>query len=107
MTVRPLAALALAAFTTTALGLAFAQSPAPAAPAPAALSDALPVPPAPAPKVSKAWVLMDFATGQVLAGENYDERVEPASGVTRPRRQVTGSRAGPLAPGRGRGRRAG
>jgi serine-type D-Ala-D-Ala carboxypeptidase (penicillin-binding protein 5/6) len=79
MTVRPLAALALVAFTTTTLGLAFAQSPAPAAPAPAALSDALPVPPAPAPKVSKAWVLMDFATGQVLAGENYDERVEPAS----------------------------
>jgi serine-type D-Ala-D-Ala carboxypeptidase (penicillin-binding protein 5/6) len=79
MTVRPLAALALVAFTTTTLGLAFAQSPAPAAPAPAALSDALPVPPAPAPKVSKAWILMDFATGQVLAGENYDERVEPAS----------------------------
>ncbi|HWI23534.1 MAG TPA: D-alanyl-D-alanine carboxypeptidase family protein, partial [Lysobacter sp.] len=79
MTVRPLAALALVAFTTTTLGLAFAQSPAPTAPAPAALSDALPVPPAPAPKVSKAWVLMDFATGQVLAGENYDERVEPAS----------------------------
>ena len=26
-----------------------------------------------------AWVLMDFATGQVLAGENYDQRVEPAS----------------------------
>jgi serine-type D-Ala-D-Ala carboxypeptidase (penicillin-binding protein 5/6) len=79
MTVRPLAALALAAFTTATLGFAFAQSPAPAAPAPAALSDALPVPPAPAPKVSKAWVLMDYATGQVLAGENYDERVEPAS----------------------------
>jgi serine-type D-Ala-D-Ala carboxypeptidase (penicillin-binding protein 5/6) len=79
MTVRPLAALALAAFTTATLGFAFAQSPAPAKPAPAALSDALPVPPAPAPKVSKAWVLMDYATGQVLAGENYDERVEPAS----------------------------
>src|SRR5690606_15837279 len=26
-----------------------------------------------------AWVLMDHATGQVLAGENIDERVEPAS----------------------------
>lgn len=73
-----LAALALAAFATSALGLAFAQAPAPA-PRPAALSDSLPVPPAPAPKVSKAWILMDYATGQVLAGEHYDERVDPAS----------------------------
>ncbi|WP_374249702.1 D-alanyl-D-alanine carboxypeptidase family protein [Thermomonas sp.] len=58
-------------------GLAVAQSPVPARPA--ALSDNLPVPDAPAPKVSKAWVVMDYATGQVLAGENVDTPVEPAS----------------------------
>ena len=45
-------------------GLAIAQAPAPARPA--ALSDNLPVPDAPAPKVSKAWLVMDYATGQVL-----------------------------------------
>ncbi|WP_062357298.1 D-alanyl-D-alanine carboxypeptidase family protein [Pseudoxanthomonas mexicana] len=45
---------ALAALATTAMGLAIAQTPA-------------------------AWVLMDYITGQVLAGENYNERVEPAS----------------------------
>ena len=61
-------------------GLAFAQAPAPApAPKPAALSDNLPIPDAPAPATSKAWILMDYATGQVLAGENYDTPVEPAS----------------------------
>ncbi|MEO5962798.1 MAG: D-alanyl-D-alanine carboxypeptidase family protein [Thermomonas sp.] len=61
-------------------GLAFAQTPAPApGPKPAALSDNLPIPDAPAPATSKAWILMDYATGQVLAGENYDTPVEPAS----------------------------
>jgi len=77
---RPFAAVAVAAVATSVLGFAFAQQPqpAPAAPAPAALSDELPVPPP--PKITaKAWLLMDFATGQVLAGENEDERVEPAS----------------------------
>ena len=73
----------LAALTTAAFGLAFAQgpqpSPQPAGPKPAALSDALPVPPAPAPKSAAAWILIDYATGQVLAGENYDTRREPAS----------------------------
>jgi len=65
---------------TFLVGAALAQSPPQPAPtAPAALSDALPIPPAPAPKTSAAWVLMDFATGQVLAGENYDKRHEPAS----------------------------
>jgi D-alanyl-D-alanine carboxypeptidase (penicillin-binding protein 5/6) len=74
--------LLLAALATAAVGLAVAQTPTPSAPrpaAPAALSDALPIPPAPAPKVSKAWILMDHATGQVLAGENIDLPVEPAS----------------------------
>ncbi len=75
----------LAACSTAALGLALAQTPAPSpqptpapAAAPAALSDALPVPDAPE-IVGTAWLLMDYATGQVLAGENVDERVEPAS----------------------------
>jgi D-alanyl-D-alanine carboxypeptidase (penicillin-binding protein 5/6) len=81
MKFRPIAAVALAAVTTSVLGLALAQTPAPQSAAPAAsaaLSDALPVPPP--PKIQgKAWVLMDFATGQVIAGENQDERVEPAS----------------------------
>jgi len=61
-------------------GLAFAQTPAPApVPRPAALSDNLPIPDAPAPATSKAWIVMDYATGQVLAGENYDTPLEPAS----------------------------
>ncbi|HET9023314.1 MAG TPA: D-alanyl-D-alanine carboxypeptidase family protein, partial [Burkholderiaceae bacterium] len=58
--------------------LAQTPAPAPAAPAPAALSDALPVPPPPQIQ-GKAWVLMDYATGQVIAGDNENERVEPAS----------------------------
>ncbi|HEY4531022.1 MAG TPA: D-alanyl-D-alanine carboxypeptidase family protein [Luteimonas sp.] len=72
----------LAAVSAATLGLAFAQDPAPtptpaAAPA-AALSDQLPIPDAPE-VAGTAWLLMDYATGQVLAGENVDERVEPAS----------------------------
>ncbi|MEN1941418.1 D-alanyl-D-alanine carboxypeptidase family protein [Luteimonas sp. MJ246] len=71
----------LAAVSVATLGLAFAQDPAPTAPtpaAPAALSEELPVPDAPA-ITGTAWALMDFATGQILAGDNVDERVEPAS----------------------------
>ena len=61
-------------------GLAIAQVPTPApVPKPAALSDNLPIPDAPAPAVSKSWLLMDHATGQVLAGENIDTPVDPAS----------------------------
>ena len=67
----------VSAALATGPGLAIAQAPAPARPA--ALSDNLPVPDAPAPKVSKAWLVMDYATGQVLAGENVDTPVEPAS----------------------------
>ncbi len=59
--------------------LATAQAPAPAPARPAALSDNLPIPDAPAPATSKAWLVMDYATGQVLAGENIDTPVEPAS----------------------------
>jgi D-alanyl-D-alanine carboxypeptidase (penicillin-binding protein 5/6) len=70
----------LAIFSTAALGFAFAQTPAPTPKptAPAALSDALPVPDAPQ-IVGEAWLLMDAATGQILAGKNVDARVEPAS----------------------------
>lgn len=78
--------LLAAVLAASTVGLAFAQAPstpAPATPATpaasAALSDDLPVPPAPAPATSKAWVLMDFATGQVLAGDNVDMPVDPAS----------------------------
>jgi D-alanyl-D-alanine carboxypeptidase (penicillin-binding protein 5/6) len=74
-----LAGVALAALSTLVVGLALAQSPQPLPkPATPALSDALPVPPPPK-VVGETWVLMDYATGQVLAGENVDKRVEPAS----------------------------
>ena len=76
----PAAVLAASLLATTALGFAVAQAPRPTPAAPAAaLSDDLPVPPAPAPATSKAWLVMDYATGQVLAGENVDTQVEPAS----------------------------
>jgi D-alanyl-D-alanine carboxypeptidase (penicillin-binding protein 5/6) len=69
----------LALISTAVLGAALAQTPAPAPkPAAPALSDALPVPDAPQ-IVGEAWLLMDAATGQVLAGKNADARVEPAS----------------------------
>ena len=72
------------ALLTAAFGIASAQQvAAPAAPmatAPAAITNGqLPIPAAPAPKSSKAWVVMDYATGQVLAGENIDTVLEPAS----------------------------
>ncbi len=72
-------ALAFAALTTFAVGFAVAQTPAPqpAAAQPPA-SDSLPVPPPPA-ITGTAWVLMDAASGNILAGENYDQRLEPAS----------------------------
>lgn len=35
--------------------------------------------PKPPPVAAKAWVLLDFYTGQVIAGENMHERMEPAS----------------------------
>ncbi len=61
----------------------FAQPQPAAAPstaaAPAALSDNLPIPDAPAPKTSKAWLVMDYETGQILAGENVDVQLNPAS----------------------------
>jgi len=73
-------AAALAGVSTFVVGLAFAQAPA-APPKPAELrpaSDSLPVPPPPA-IVGTAWILMDAASGNVLAGENVDQQVAPAS----------------------------
>ncbi|MET0548068.1 MAG: D-alanyl-D-alanine carboxypeptidase family protein [Xanthomonas sp.] len=73
---------AVAAVATFAVGLVSAQTPGPV-PAPPAAAAAAPaavaIPPAPKPAVSKSWVLMDYATGQVLAGENEHMRVAPAS----------------------------
>jgi D-alanyl-D-alanine carboxypeptidase (penicillin-binding protein 5/6) len=66
----------LAAFSAALVAVAAAQTPTPQpGPAPAAM----PVPPAPVPTGAKAWLLMDFETGQILAGENIDLRMEPAS----------------------------
>ncbi|WP_206860234.1 D-alanyl-D-alanine carboxypeptidase family protein [Lysobacter changpingensis] len=73
-------AAVLAAATTLVAGLALAQTtptPTPRTQLPAA-SESLPVPPPPK-IVGTAWVLMDAASGNVLAGENYDQRLEPAS----------------------------
>ena len=82
MTARPASflhrTLALGAVAACTFGLAFAQSPAPQAADTAPLSSALPVPPAPKP-VGTAWLLMDAASGNILAGENIDTPLEPAS----------------------------
>ena len=72
---RILAATLSAALVTVAA----AQNPTlpqPGQPAPVA---AMPVPPAPVPSGAKAWLLMDYDTGQVLAGETIHARNEPAS----------------------------
>lgn len=73
-----LAAVALLA--TSAIGLVFAQTPAALAPSPAASQPPpVAIPPAPAPASAKAWIVMDYASGQVLAGENIHARLAPAS----------------------------
>ena len=75
--------LMLAALSAALVTVAAAQTPTPTptlsprpdVPAPAAM----PVPPPPVPTGAKAWLLMDYDTGQILAGENIDARMEPAS----------------------------
>lgn len=67
------------ALATAFIGLAVAQTPNTPPPPAAVASGDLPIPPAPAPKVSKAWILMDYTSGEVLAGENIDVQMEPAS----------------------------
>jgi D-alanyl-D-alanine carboxypeptidase (penicillin-binding protein 5/6) len=77
--------LRLSQFLFAAAGAAFVAIAAAQAPGlpqpgqPAAATAAMPVPPAPVPTGAKAWLLMDFDTGQILAGQNIDERMEPAS----------------------------
>lgn len=71
-----LAATAVVALSVSAIGFAVAQDPQPApAPAPAPELDT----PPPPSITGTAWVLMDYETGQILAGENYEEQLEPAS----------------------------
>lgn len=83
--IRPL----FAACASLMLANAFAQSPAPKpaptpaatptpAAAPTATAPSVVVPPAPRP-LGKAWILMDYTSGDVLAGENIDQPLEPAS----------------------------
>ena len=71
----------LAALGATLMAAAAAQTPTPNVPTPAPVPApaVLPTPPPPVPVGAKAWLLMDYDTGQILAGENIDERVEPAS----------------------------
>ncbi|WP_017463934.1 D-alanyl-D-alanine carboxypeptidase family protein [Dyella ginsengisoli] len=71
----------LVSFAAAALvaGSAIAQQvPPPPSPVPRPAAPEVPVPPPPDVD-GKAWVLMDYATGQILASKNADERVEPAS----------------------------
>ncbi len=60
------------------VAVAFAQS----APVPNATPSASPsvqIPAAPAPVGAASWLVMDFSNGQVLASQNPDVRMEPAS----------------------------
>jgi len=73
---------AVALLAGLTLGLAFAQTPAPLpvpAPVSAATQASTAPPAAPAPSTASAWVLMDYASGQVLAGENIHQPLPPAS----------------------------
>jgi D-alanyl-D-alanine carboxypeptidase (penicillin-binding protein 5/6) len=73
----PLALLRGAGLRSAALGAAFVATCGLSLPA-AAQPGALPVPVPPAIN-ARAYVLIDFATGQVLASQAADERFEPAS----------------------------
>ena len=69
-----------AASCAAVVAVAAAQTPTPTLPQPGQPAPvAMPVPPAPVPTGAKAWLLMDYDTGQVLAGENIHARMEPAS----------------------------
>ncbi len=72
---RTLSVLATAALVA---GTAMAQQPAAQPSVPRPVVPEAPVPPPPDVD-AKSWVLMDYATGQILASKNPDERVEPAS----------------------------
>ncbi|HJR11066.1 MAG TPA: D-alanyl-D-alanine carboxypeptidase family protein [Rhodanobacteraceae bacterium] len=77
-TLRSLILVSLVAFT----GVPFAQTALPPKPStppkPVPTVPQTPIPPAPQPN-AQAWVLMDYANGQVLASSNMDARRAPAS----------------------------
>jgi D-alanyl-D-alanine carboxypeptidase (penicillin-binding protein 5/6) len=57
-----------------------APQPHPAMPTPSAPAANADVPTPPPPTTpGKAWILLDYETGQVIAGNNEDARIEPAS----------------------------
>ncbi|MFC5526743.1 D-alanyl-D-alanine carboxypeptidase family protein [Rhodanobacter ginsengisoli] len=60
------------------VGVAVAQTPPRPSPVPRPTVPEAPVPPPPDVD-GKSWVLMDYATGQILASKDPDLRVEPAS----------------------------
>ena len=60
------------------VGVAVAQTPPHPSPVPRPTVPDAPVPPPPDVD-GKSWVLMDYATGQILASKEPDMRVEPAS----------------------------
>ena len=66
------------AAVTLLIGAAVAQTPPRPSPVPRPTVPDAPVPPPPDVD-GKAWVLMDYATGQILASKDPDLRVEPAS----------------------------
>lgn len=71
-----------AAVATMAAGLVFAQNPMPTPTlnaSPAAAPAQVQIPAAPVPSTATAWLVMDQATGQVLAGENVHAPLPPAS----------------------------
>lgn len=66
----------MASAALCAVAIAFAQT----APVPNATPAAtVQIPPAPVPTGAGSWLVMDFSNGQVLASQNPDLRVEPAS----------------------------
>ncbi len=70
--------VALAALLATTTGFVQAQTPQPT-PRPVTPA-AAPAPTPPPPSLAAtAWVLMDYATGQILVEGNLDQRVDPAS----------------------------
>ena len=76
------AVVGVALMVAQAQGVAFAQSSSAqlTLPVPAeSKSIASVVPPPPVPMPAKAWIVMDYATKQVLAGENIHEQLAPAS----------------------------
>ncbi|HWU77973.1 MAG TPA: D-alanyl-D-alanine carboxypeptidase family protein [Rhodanobacter sp.] len=71
----------LLSFATVAVmlvGMAVAQTPPRPSPVPRPAVPAMPVPPPPDVD-GQSWVLMDYATGQIIASKNPDARRAPAS----------------------------